>query len=388
MADNIEKFIRKAADSLRKKTFVKLTLGNYRGADTHLQKLSARPIETKRGERLSLQHRYDTRDVVKNYPPDEALDVIRRGLGGEFFSGHLFTTEGNLQLDIGKKGKSHVHASKPTFLSTRPTEHNRSKKLQIEPGRPYLRSLGITTADGNVRDKQQDKWRQINKFVEIVGSLFEKSPLKDRKHLKIVDMGSGKGYLTFAVYDHFKNARGLDVRVTGVEVRRELVDICNGIAAENAFDGLRFISGTIAGFDLPETDILIALHACDTATDDAFYKGISAAASIIIAAPCCHKEIRAQIKPPETFSGILKHGVMLERTAEMITDGLRALLLEKSGYSVKLFEFVPVEHTPKNNMLVAVRSRNPPDPRRADRQIREIKDFYGIKLQRLEDLLA
>ena len=387
MAENIEKFIRQAADSLREKTLVKLTLGNYKGADKQLQKISARVIETKKGEQLSLQYRYEARDVVQNYPHGEALELLGRSLGVEFFSGHLFTTTGDLQLDISKKGKTRLSASKPAFQAAKPVDHDRIKKRQIDPARPYLSSLGITTTDAKVRDKQQDKWRQINKFVEIVGSLFEKSPLKNKQSLSIVDMGSGKGYLTFAVYDYFKNTVGIDVTVTGVEARQELVDLCNKIAKESNFGGLRFARGTIADFDLPQTDIMIALHACDTATDDALYKGISAGAAMIIAAPCCHKELRPQIKPPEMLSGILKHGVMLERTAETITDGLRSLLLERSGYSTKLFEFVPVEHTPKNNMLAAVRGTKLPNAA-IDRQIHEIKRSFGIKYQKLESLLA
>jgi hypothetical protein len=388
MKENIDKFIDALRASLDHETFIKLTLGNYKGADKHLQKLSARLIETRKGRQLSLQYRYDTRNIVKNHTPEEAVDLVRGFLDGDFFSGHLFTTEGDYQLDISKKGKSRLHFLKPTFQTVLPTEHNRAKSLQIDPDRPYLHSLGITTDQGRVRDKQQDKWRQINKFVEIVSSLFDNSPLNDRKQLNIVDMGSGKGYLTFAVYDHFKNTRRLDIQVTGVEARRELVELCNRIAAENDFDGLSFVQGTIADFDVSEAHILIALHACDTATDDALHKGITSKASIIIAAPCCHKEIRPQIKPPEMFSGVLKHGVMLERTAETITDGLRALLLERSGYSTKLFEFVPVEHTPKNNMLAAVRNTKPVVTERADRQIREIKEFYGIEHQRLEDLVS
>jgi hypothetical protein len=261
------------------------------------------------------------------------------------------------------------------------------KKAQIDAGSFYLRTLGITTDQGEIRSQQQDKWRQINKFVEVLASLFDKSELRERTELKIVDMGSGKGYLTFAAYDYFQNTRGISTTVTGVEARQDLVGLCNDIARAAEFDGLTFVDGTIDSFDIGGADILIALHACNTATDDAIYKGIAANADLIVAAPCCHQEIRPQIKPPPMFRDILKHGVMLERVAETVTDGLRSLLLERSGYATKLFEFVSVEHTPKNNMLVGTRLAKPPSPDRFDDEVRSVKEFYGIEHQRLETLL-
>ena len=388
MADNVDSFVSELARSLREETFVKMSLGNYKGADAHLQKLLVRLIKTRKGIRLFFLYRSDTRDTVKNFSFDDGIEVVRELLGREFFSGHLFTTVSDLQLDIGKKGKARLNTAKPTFKSRISLDHDREKQLTIDPGSFYLKALGITTDHGSIRDKQQDKWKQINKFVEIIANLVDRSSLKDRKKLRIVDMGSGKGYLTFAAYDYFRNIRGLDVSVTGVDTKAELVSFCNDIARSSEFDGLNFVSGSIDGFELRNVDILIALHACNTATDDAIYKGVSEGAELIIAAPCCHQELRPQIKSPEIFRDILKHGTLLERTAETLTDGLRSLLLERSGYSTKIFEFVSVDHTPKNNMIVATRVANPPDPSRFDRQIISIKEFFGIREQRLEVLLS
>lgn len=384
MTDKIEEFINELTKSLSDESFVKLALGNYKGADEHLQKVSVRLVGLKKGTRLLFRYRFATRDVVENHDRGEAVDIVRTHLDSGFRSAHLFTTASDIQLTIGKKN-SRVTRGKPTFSTMPDIGHDREKASQIAPDSFYLKALGITTDDGKIRDKQRDKWRQINKFVEILGGLFEKSRLSDRKSLNIVDMGSGKGYLTFAAYDHFANHRGIETRMTGVDTKREMVDLCAQIAKAGDFEGLNFVYGTIADYDPGEVDILIALHACDTATDDALYKGIAARAEIIIAAPCCHKEIRPQIKPPEMFSGILKHGIMLERTAETITDGLRSLLLERSGYATKLFEFVSTEHTPKNNMIVGTRTAKTQE--NIDEQIRSIKEFYGIKEQRLEQLL-
>ncbi len=387
MIENIEKFISEFARSLQAETFVKMSLGNYKGADHHLQKLLLRLIETRKGKRLFFLYRYDTRDTAKNHDFKEAVKILRNLLGTDFLSGHLFTTENDFQLDVGRKRKSRLNIAKPTFTTKPQLAHDREKRIQVNPNAFYLKALGITTDRGEIRDKQHDKWKQINKFVETLASLFDKSQLKDRKELKIVDMGSGKGYLTFATYDFFKNIRGIDVKVTGVDGKSELVGLCNDIAASSEFDNLKFVNGWIGDFDVENVDILIALHACNTATDDAIFKGINAKADLIVVAPCCHQEIRPQITPPEMLKNILKHGIMLEREAESITDGLRALLLEKSGYQTKLFEFVSTEHTPKNNMIVGTLQKQKADSEKFEAEVKAIKDFYGIKEQRLESLL-
>ncbi len=387
MHENINKFVTEFANSLRDGTFVKMTLGNYKGAEEHLQKILVRLVKTKKGMRLFFLYRGETRDTAKNFDFETGVALIDEALETGFHSGHLFTTANDYQLEVGKKGKSRLNIAKPTFKTPPPLEHDREKTAQIEADSFYLRALGITDDNGRVRDREQNKWKQINKFVEVLASLVDKSELNDASELEIVDMGSGKGYLTFAAYDYFKNIREVNVQVTGVDTKRELVDLCNGIAAASQFDGLDFVVGTIGEYDVGNVNILIALHACNTATDDAIYKGITAKADLIVAAPCCHQEIRPQITPPAMFRDILKHGVMLERTAETITDGLRSLLLERSGYSTKLFEFVSTEHTPKNNMLVGTRLKKLSDPEPFDRQIAEIKNQYRIREHHLENLL-
>lgn len=388
MSEATEKFLGELEKSLVSGTFVKLTVSNYKGVDDQPQKVTARLIDTKRGRQVSFQKHYETRQTLTNIDAADAAAFVRNILGSGFRAAHLFTTSGDLQLKIGKRNARLV-TGKPTFDRSLSTLHDREKHRLIDMNAAYLRPLGITTDDGRVRASQQDKWRQINKYVEILRDLFERSALRDSVQLRIVDMGSGKGYLTFAAYDYFANVRGLKVEMTGVDARRDMVDLCNQIADAAGFDGLKFVASSIEEFAPGNVDILIALHACDTATDDALFKGVTSSAEIIIAAPCCHKEIRRQIKPPDVLSDILRHGTMLEREAETITDGLRAMLLERSGYSTKIFEFVPVEHTPKNNMIAAVRkeeSRKPDDE--LNQRIATVKAMYGIREQRLENLLA
>ena len=172
--------------------------------------------------------------------------------------------------------------------------------------------------------------------------------------------------------------------MVGVDTKSDTVRFCNEVAKAGGFDGLSFEEGSIMDLDAGEVDILIALHACDTATDDALYKGIVGNAALILAAPCCHRELKKQIKPPKELKGILKHAVMLERTAEMLTDGIRALILEENGYSTKLFEFVPTEHTPKNNMIAAVKTTS---ERSRETSLDELIETYNIEEQRLLKLL-
>jgi SAM-dependent methyltransferase len=390
MADaNSEKFFAALDESLAGGSFVKLTLAKYRGREADLKNVYVRPVKLKGGERLSFLHRYKTRDSVKNHTRAEGSRLVREMLGAEFLSGHLFTSKEDLRLDFNRRGESRLVEQRPTFAAASNAEHDRRKRRAIETaGSVYLPALGVTNERGEVRPAMGDKFRQINKFIEIIAGLHISSPLAGREDISVVDMGSGKGYLTFAVYDYFANVLGLRAVVTGVEARADLVELCNDIARRAGFDQLSFQTGFIQEFEPPRTDMLIALHACDTATDDAIYKGVAAEASVIVTAPCCHKEVRPQIEAPEALRGVLRHGHLLEREAESVTDSLRALLLESAGYRVKVFEFISTEHTRKNTMIAAVRRGGAADNEEALREYHSLKEFYGIREQRLERLLC
>jgi hypothetical protein len=202
-----------------------------------------------------------------------------------------------------------------------------------------------------------------------------------------VDMGSGKGYLTFAAFDWLRRFGRPNLIVRGIEARAELVELCNRVAQENGLAQLRFETGTIANAQLDRVDVLVALHACDTATDDAIAKGIRAGASLILVAPCCHKELRPCLKPPTVMADALKHGILLERQAEFVTDALRAALLEWAGYDTKVFEFISTEHTGKNLMIAATKRTWTGDRESLAVRVRELARFYGIEFQRLANQL-
>ena len=384
-----EKFFAALDESLDGGTFIKLTLARYRGAEAGLKNIYVRPVELKGGRRLSFLHRYRTRDAVSNHTHEEGARLLREKLGDEFASGHLFTSEEDLRLDVSRKGEARLTAHPPTLSTPTPAGHERRKRRAIDTaGSVYLRELGVTNERGEVRPAMGDKLRQINKFVEIVAGLYDSSPLKGREELSVLDVGSGKGYLTFALYDYLNNVRGVRASVTGIEAREELVELCNEVARRAGFERLEFRTGFIHDFEPPPTDVLIALHACDTATDDAIHKGVAAGAAIIVSAPCCHKEVRPQIVVPEQLRGVLRHGHLLEREAESVTDSLRALLLESAGYRVRVFEFVSTEHTRKNTMIAAVRREGDANRDAAFAEFRALKEFYGIREQRLERLLC
>lgn len=391
--EKTEEFFHALGAGLAGGGFVKLTLAKYRGSAEGLKNVYVRPVTLKKGKRLSFLYRYATRDEVKNLTVEEATRALRGMLGSEFLSGHLFTSNEDLRIEFSRKGETRLARHAPTFSEAAPARegHERKKRRAIEAaGSIYLRELGVTNERGEVRPAMGDKFRQINRFVEILAGLHASSPLAKAGELSVVDVGSGKGYLTFAVYDYLNNHAGVRADVTGVEARPQLVELCNEVARRAGFERLRFKTGLAEDVEVGRADVLIALHACDTATDDAIYKGVAAGSSLIITAPCCHKELRPQMRSPEALRGLLRHGIILEREAESLTDSLRALLLESAGYSVKVFEFVSTEHTRKNTMIAATLRASDADKERgrALREYRELKEFYGIREQRLERLLC
>lgn len=386
-----EQFESIVATSLQNQEFIKLTLGKYRGSDTGLNKLVARRITLKAGIKLSLTYRYKTKEIVKNYSIEEGLTIVHELLGQDFLSARVFTIQQDIQLEYNKEGHSKIAFSKPSLKETNLAQlqsHDHQKKRSVTTqDNTYLTALGITNQSGHVVRTMEDKFRQINKFIEIIQGFIQNSPIADQTELTVIDMGSGKGYLTFALYDFLNQSLGKAASVIGVEGRPELVAFCNETARSVGFDRLRFEAGTIQDYQLQKTDITIALHACDTATDDAIFKGIQAQSSMIILSPCCHKQIRKQIQPNSALKDILKFGILLERQAETVTDGLRALLLELSGYKTKVFEFISPEHTSKNLMIVGIKHQKTVDRAGLLQQIAALKQLYGIQFHYLEALL-
>ncbi len=361
--------------------FVKITLSKPLRKNEGLRNIYVRLILVKDVLKLSFTYHYKTNDQVKNYSVTEGIEVLQEQLMSTFRTAVVFTLREDLQVFISKKKVISYKNIAPSFASKPPVTHDKPKEKRAELGQ-YLHYLGVTDKENNVIPKMADKFRQINKYLEIMENLIANARLP--KKIQIVDMGSGKGYLTFALYDYLVVQRKMEVTVTGIELRHELVDYCNNVAEKCNFENLQFECQPIEAYENKKIDILIALHACDTATDDAISKGIIAKAGLIICAPCCHKDIRQQLKGQEQESPILKYGIFKERQFEMVTDTLRALILEKKNYQTKIFEFVSNEHTRKNVLLVGTKSSKENDLKQLDAKIQSLKNTFGIKKHYLE----
>jgi SAM-dependent methyltransferase len=366
-------------------TLVALSLKAYAGGDDTLRSIDIKPVLIKGQKQLSFTYHHKTRDIVKNHPGPEARQMVSAMLASDFRLAQLFASDADWVLDLNGK-QPRLKQGAPSKAGLVSLSHDREKPRVIAAaGNRWLHELGITDAKGAVLASAQDKYRQINRYVEILGPLLKAIPA-DRL-TRVLDMGAGKGYLTFAVADYLANTLGSNASVVGVEFRPDLVSLCNDVAGKAGLKHLSFAEGSIADFDSAGASVLIALHACDTATDDAIAQGIAAGADLIVVAPCCHKQIRREIdaaRASTPLDYLMRHGIFTERQAEMVTDAIRALVLEYFGYSTKVFEFISDQHTPKNVLIVGQRSgtgRN----EKVLRQIAEAKAFFGIRRHHLED---
>ena len=388
-----DEFLALLQASLAQQSLVKLVLARHIGDEPQLMQVVAREIMLRGAAHLSFTYRYTTRDVTKNLPPQEGQELVATLLGKSFRNAHLLTREHTLELSISERGLCTLRRSAAQHDAPSAPEHDRAKRRYVELERPFLAALGVTDVQGRLVPAMSRKYKQIDKFVEVFAHALADSTLAQARQMRVLDFGSGKGYLTFAIHDHLRHALGIDAVVTGVELRDDMVALCNAAAARLGMAGLRFDKGDVTSYAAQPVDVMIALHACDTATDHAIQRGVEGGAAIIMCAPCCHKEVRPQILgelgvSPHPLRAILEHGVHLGQEADMVTDTLRALLLEASGYATQVFEFVSLEHTSKNKMILGVRRAGATDPRPWLEQVAQLKQFYGIREQRLERLLA
>jgi len=367
---------------------VKLTLGKYRGKDKGIQRIQVRKVAIKDERCLSFVYRYATKEITKNTTVADGIDMIAELLGDPFKSAHLFTLKEDLQIEFSRKGRSALRSSPPSCSDIPSEKHNRDKERMLDAASPFLMSLGVTDEAGRIVPSMSGKWKQINRFLEVFDRAFTSSCLPEADHVHVVDFGAGKGYLTFAVHEYLTRALAAGVYVTGIELRDDLVSFCNGVASGLGKETLSFRAGDIRSYSPELIDVMIALHACDTATDLAIHMGIRSEAAIIMCAPCCHKQIRPQLRIPPVIQPVLQFGVHLGQEADMITDGLRAILLEAHGYRTQIFEFVSLEHTRKNKMLLAVKHRNRTDREALLEKVAQVKAFYGIQTHHLETLLS
>jgi Methyltransferase domain len=411
---SLQRFVAQLAEALATGRCDKLLLANYHGEEPALQRVLGRPVMLRGAPHLSLVWRYQTKDITKNLPLAEAVPAVQALLGMQGFrNAHLHTPGQELQLAFSKKGKGSLRTAKldegggsdddrnadrnavsEAAGGTLRTDgkpdahaHNRAKHRLLELSRPFLHELGVTDAQGQLIPAMSRKWKQINKFIEVFAAALERSTLAEREDIHVVDFGSGKGYLTFALHDWLRHSMGREAVVTGVELREDLVQLCRRVIGKLHLEGMDYEQGDVRHYHPARLDVMIALHACDVATDYAIHLGIRAGAEIILCSPCCHKEIRPQLLSPHPLRPLLKHGIHQTQEAEMLTDGLRAMLLDAVGYDTQVFEFISLEHTSKNKMILAVKRAAAKPAGEVVQQVSDLKAFYGIQAQCLETLL-
>lgn len=322
-------------------------------------KVAVKPMRLKNELHYQLAYHYEKKVTHENLTPDDARAKLSDLLENEMRQALFCTLEADYQVLISKKGKTGILRKPPTKKEAPDLSHNRKKTYVLDEGQPvpFLVELGVMNDKGRVLAAKYDKFRQINRFLEMVRDILPALP-QGRK-LTIVDFGCGKSYLTFALYHYLAVQEGFELNVVGLDLKADVIEHCEALARTLNYDGLHFRIGDIADYnEFDAVDMVITLHACDTATDAALEKAVRWGASAILSVPCCQHELFAQVRS-ETLEPLLSHGILKERFAALATDAIRSKLLDIVGYKTQLLEFIDMEHTPKNILIRAVKSGEP-----------------------------
>lgn len=385
MSENLERFFNQVAEAVGQGTLVKMTLSKPAEKHDDLRNVYVKPVLIKEKRLFAFTYHYERRDEVKNYDAEQMLDILREMIPNRFLNTVLFTVSEDVTLLVSSKGKVTIQTKKVQECREQNLEHDKQKTRLINPANPWWYQLGLTTREGKITADMQHKFKQIYKYTEIVESLVK--PMKFEGTVHIADMGAGKGYLTFALHELLTQRLNLEVDIKGVEIRPDLVLKINEIIKSSGLKGLEFVESSIEAYHPEKLDVLIALHACNTATDDAIASGIKAGAKLIVCAPCCHKQIRQEMERSGKVDAVTRYGIFLERQAVMITDTIRALILEYYGYKTQVMEFIEMEHTPKNVLLVGRKINKETNRAHILQQIADLKAQHGIKQHYLESIL-
>ena len=373
----MEKFFAKVENSLKDNSIVKMTLSKPVSKNNELRNVYVKPILLKDNKMYQFIFRYERRDETKNFDARQTLEQVKNLVPEVFQNVSLFTLTEDVTLLVSKKGKPTLMCKKINEKREADLSHDHEKQRLIDPTNPWWHLLGLTTRDGKVIADMQHKFKQICKYVEIVDGVMRQTKFDDEIH--IADMGAGKGYLTFALYEYLTKNYDKKIVMEGVEIRKDLVLKINDIIGQCKLQNFKFIENSIEDYKPSNLDVLIALHACDTATDDAILKGIRNNAKLIICAPCCHKQVRREMEKSGKTDAMTRYGIFLERQAVMITDAVRALVLEYCGYKTQVMEFIEYDNTPKNVLLVGRKTDKAVDKERVAAEIKTLLDQYGIE---------
>lgn len=395
--------------------FTDMIISNpVKGEDT--KKITVRPVTIKNEDLFQVCEYRNNQVFHKNVEKNVLIEMLNQWMGPLMKQLLLRNTKKEITMLISSKGKETLKVKKlqRTDADELPvagkvprnnTSHNREKAYIIQEGTfvPFLFDLGVVNQEGKIIKEKYDKFRQINRFLEFIEDILP--ALKKDREITVLDFGCGKSYLTFAMYYYLKTVKGYAVRIIGLDLKKDVIANCNALAIKYGYDKLTFLVGDIADYQgVDKVDMVVTLHACDTATDYALYKAVKWGAEVILSVPCCQHELNRQIKS-ELLNPILKYGLIKERIAALATDGLRAELLESAGYKTQILEFIDMEHTPKNILIRAVKRKHGETAEQAkDRQdsskaetnaagikgskeYEELIEFLGVK-PKLYDLLS
>lgn len=381
------KELRELLENTLNESLEQIVLSDSRNKEA-AQKAKIRPVMIK-GELVFQETIYKGTQVFHhNYKKEEMAERILGMLGQEaseairFSQAQLTSQALNATVLVSKKGKLTVKVKKqtaqnaPAGSSGASLAHNKTKQYILKEGQPvdFLVGLGVQSPDGKVTKAKYDKFRQINRYLEFIEDVLEELP-KDRT-IRIIDFGCGKSYLTFAMYYYLHVLEGRDIQVTGLDLKADVIDHCNQLAEKCGYDRLHFEKGDISTYTgADQVDMVVTLHACDTATDYALEKAVRWGAKVIMAVPCCQHEVNRQIHCEE-LKPVLKYGLIRERMSALITDAVRANLLNEQGYDTQILEFIDMEHTPKNLLIRAVKRKGMRPGAKED--IGELCSYLGI----------
>lgn len=371
----MEELYKLLQESLNERLY-QITAGGPRKKDGAVR-LKLRPVMIKDELCFQLECYRGNQVFHRNVSAAEAMEEMGKAMEDSFRQLDVKTMDFQAVALVSKKGKITIKKKKSGGEKAKELSlsHNRAKKYILEEGKqvPFLVDLGVQTQDGRIVKSRYDKFRQINRFLEFIADIMPILP-KDRC-VRIIDFGCGKSYLTFAMYYYLHELCGLDIRVTGLDLKKEVIRHCQELADKYGYEGLEFLQGDIADYSGEEkVDMVVTLHACDTATDYALYKAVRWNAEVILSVPCCQHEMNRQIAC-DILKPALKYGLVKERMSALLTDALRGNLLEEAGYDTQLLEFIDMEHTPKNILIRAVKRKG---TKPADTGIQEMTDFLHV----------
>lgn len=352
--------LQKIFETVLNKDFIRAVISNPREKGG-IVKVKIRPLELKGQLAFQFESFTAKQAFHKNLDRDAAVQELS-GCAGEFRQMQIETADAEYTVLISKKGKATIkRKQRREKAQAADLSHNRRKRYILEEGKfvPFLHDLGVMAEDGKIVRSRTDKFRQINRFLEFIEDIL---PQLDRdRELTILDFGCGKSYLTFAMYYYLHELKGYDIRIVGLDLKEDVIRHCSRLAEQYGYDKLTFLTGDIADYDgVDQVDMVVTLHACDTATDYALAKAVGWNAKVILSVPCCQHELNAQFSASGgsgdgLLAPVMDYGLLRERFAALVTDGLRAKYLERAGYETQVLEFIDMEHTPKNILLRAVK---------------------------------